>query len=121
MSSSGKCHLDARPFDTGLVADTSRSPSTGPMSRSAWSGRNWEGFSPDPYLSGVAMGQSVLGIQDAGVQATAKHWILNEQEIMRHPKLNDEGRLQYESISSNADDRTIRTYHQHLKGISLEK
>ena len=44
------------------------------MGRSAYSGRNWEGFSPDPYLSGIAMEESVMGLQDAGVQATAKHW-----------------------------------------------
>lgn len=37
-------------------------------------GRNWEGFSNDPYLSGVAMAQTVTGMQDAGVQACAKHY-----------------------------------------------
>lgn len=55
------------------------------MGRSAYSGRNWEGFSPDPYLSGITMEKSVRGLQDAGVQATAKHWLLNEQEILRNP------------------------------------
>ena len=89
------------------------------MSRSVWSGRNWEGFSPDPYLSGIAMEKTTLGIQDAGVQATAKHWILNEQEIMRHPKLTEDGRMEYQSISSNADDRTVRTYYSHPKSRPL--
>ena len=54
-------------------------------------GRNWEGFSNDPYLSGVAMAnvgsdpeidqnlyltfeQSISGMQAAGVQACAKHF-----------------------------------------------
>ena len=78
------------------------------MGRSAYSGRNWEGFSPDPYLSGIAMEESVMGLQDAGVQATAKHWILNEQEILRRPVSFPNGTLQYEAISSNADDRTVR-------------
>ena len=78
------------------------------MGRSAYSGRNWEGFSPDPYLSGIAMEESVMGLQDAGVQDTAKHWILNEQEILRNPVSFPNGTLQYEALSSNADDRTVR-------------
>lgn len=35
-------------------------------------GRNWEGFANDPYLSGVAMVETITGIQDAGAQAVAK-------------------------------------------------
>jgi beta-glucosidase len=84
------------------------------MGRSAYSGRNWEGFSPDPYLTGIAMEKSILGLQDAGVQATAKHFILNEQEILRNPVYYPNGTLQYEAISSNVDDRTIRTSLPHL-------
>ena len=42
-------------------------------------GRNWEGFSPDPYLTGVAMAETIKGIQDSGVIACAKHYIANEQ------------------------------------------
>lgn len=80
------------------------------MGRSAYSGRNWEGFSPDPYLSGVTMEQSVRGLQDAGVQATAKHWLLNEQEVLRNPVSYPNGTLRYESLSSNVDDRTVRKY-----------
>lgn len=41
------------------------------------------------------------GLQSAGVIATMKHWLLNEQEYRRIP--GDLG----EAISSNADDRTI--------------
>lgn len=80
------------------------------MGRSAFSGRNWEGFSPDPYLSGIAMEESILGFQDAGVQATAKHYIFNEQEILRNPVYHENGSVQYEAISSNVDDRTARKY-----------
>jgi len=78
------------------------------MGRSAYSGRNWEGFSPDPYLSGVTMEKSVRGLQDAGVQATAKHWLLNEQEVLRNPVSWPNGTLRYEALSSNVDDRTVR-------------
>jgi hypothetical protein len=87
------------------------------MGRSAYSGRNWEGFSPDPYLSGVTMEKSVRGLQDAGVQATAKHWLLNEQEILRNPVRFPNGTLQYEALSSNVDDRTVRECLISLKLI----
>jgi len=58
-------------------------------------GRNWEGFSPDPYLTGIAMKETIEGIQGVGVQATAKHFILNEQETGR------------ETMSSTVDDRSM--------------
>lgn len=69
-------------------------PVAGPLGRAPEGGRNWEGFSPDPCessilsdgsyadeldLTGVAMSQTVKGIQDAGVIACAKHFIGNEQ------------------------------------------
>ena len=38
-------------------------------------GRNWEGFGPDPFLAGEAAYETILGIQQAGVQACAKHLI----------------------------------------------
>lgn len=39
---------------------TSIRPVAGPLGRSAYAGRNWEGFSPDPYLTGVAMEVSLV-------------------------------------------------------------
>ncbi|KAM5353228.1 hypothetical protein ACJZ2D_016878 [Fusarium nematophilum] len=81
-------------------------PAVGPMGRSPYSGRNWEGFSPDPYLSGIAMELGIKGLQDAGVQATAKHFVANEQEILRNPLVIN-GTLEFEAISSNLDDRTL--------------
>ena len=82
----------------------------GPMmnlARSPEGGRSWEGFGADPYLSGEGSHYSVLGAQDAGVQANLKHYILNEQEHFRN-----EG-------SSNIDSRTERELYQHpfLRGI----
>jgi beta-glucosidase len=50
-------------------------PVVGPLGRSPFGGRNWEGFSPDSYLSGVLVEESVMGIQSAGVQACTKHYI----------------------------------------------
>lgn len=54
-------------------------PVAGPIGRAPVGGRNWEGFSPDPYLTGVAIAETVKGIQDAGVIACAKHYVGNEQ------------------------------------------
>jgi len=70
-------------------------------------GRNWEGFSPDPYLTGVAMEETILGLQSNGLQATAKHFIGNEQETQRNPTYAANGSVIQESVSANIDDRTI--------------
>jgi beta-glucosidase-like glycosyl hydrolase len=45
------------------------------MGRVAQGGRNWEGFGADPYLSGEAAYETILGMQEGGVQACAKHFI----------------------------------------------
>ncbi|KAI0016526.1 beta-glucosidase-related glycosidase [Xylariomycetidae sp. FL0641] len=76
-------------------------PVAGPLGRVVRGGRNWEGLSNDPYLAGAGMGEITRGIQDAGVMATAKHFLLNEQEFRRMP--NELG----ESMSSNVDDRPL--------------
>ncbi|KAI1653720.1 glycoside hydrolase family 3 protein [Daldinia decipiens] len=70
-------------------------PVAGPLGKNPAGGRNWEGFGADPYLQGIAMAETIEGMQSVGVQANAKHYILNEQELNR------------ETISSNIDDRTI--------------
>ncbi|KAL2827394.1 glycosyl hydrolase family 3 N terminal domain-containing protein [Aspergillus cavernicola] len=91
-------------------AHVALSPVAGPLGRSAYSGRNWEGFAADPYLTGVAMEHTIQGHQDAGVQATAKHFIGNEQETQRNPTFNSSGTVTdiiQEAVSSNIDDRTI--------------
>ncbi|KAB5576312.1 glycoside hydrolase superfamily [Coniochaeta sp. 2T2.1] len=70
-------------------------PVGGPLGKLAPGGRNWEGFGPDPYLTGISMAVTTEGMQSAGIQATAKHFIGNEQELNR------------ETMSSNIDDRTM--------------
>ncbi|KAK9235318.1 glycosyl hydrolase family 3 N terminal domain-containing protein [Lipomyces kononenkoae] len=81
-------------------------PVAGPLGRSAYGGRGWEGFSPDPYLTGVAMEQTISAMQMSGVQATAKHFIGNEQETQRNPSISKNG-VTIESVSANIDDRTM--------------
>ncbi|KAL6304989.1 family 3 glycoside hydrolase [Sparassis latifolia] len=64
------------------------------MGRIAQGGRNWEGFGADPFLSGETAYETILGMQNGGIQAVAKHYINNEQEWKRTQE------------SSNVDDRT---------------
>ncbi len=45
------------------------------MGRVAQGGRNWEGFGADPYLSGEATYETVLGLQSAAVAACVKHLV----------------------------------------------
>ena len=45
------------------------------MGRHPQGGRNWESFGADPYLTGESAYETVLGVQQAGVQACAKHYI----------------------------------------------
>lgn len=70
-------------------------PVAGPLGQFAQGGRNWEGFSNDPYLAGVANEVTIGGIQEGGAQACVKHYVLNEQEKNR------------ETMNSVIDDRTL--------------
>ncbi|XWW94975.1 hypothetical protein V2A60_002925 [Cordyceps javanica] len=89
----------------GSGAHVMLGPVGGPLGRSAMGGRNWEGFSPDPYLTGVAMQLTVRGVQSQGVQANAKHFIGNEQETQR--KATEIDGQMVDAISANIDDRTL--------------
>ena len=45
----------------GKGVDVQLGPVAGPLGRVPAGGRNWEGFSPDPVLTGVAMAQTIMG------------------------------------------------------------
>jgi beta-glucosidase-like glycosyl hydrolase len=45
------------------------------MGRVAQGGRNWEGFGADPFLTGEAAYETILGMQQGGIVACAKHSI----------------------------------------------
>ena len=51
--------------------------------RTPQAGRVWEAYGEDPFYSGICASQIIKGIQDAGVIATIKHFIGNEQETYR--------------------------------------
>lgn len=103
-------------------------PVAGPLGRAPAGGRNWEGFSPDPVLTGVGMAETIKGIQDAGTIACAKHWVGNEQGecpsknpistgprcanfVAEHFRQVGEARGYgfniSETLSSNIDDKTM--------------
>ncbi|KAG7094502.1 hypothetical protein E1B28_005331 [Marasmius oreades] len=71
------------------------------MGRVAQGGRNWEGFGADPFLTGESAYETILGMQQSGVQACAKHYIFNEQEHKRTQS------------SSIVDDRTAHEIYAH--------
>ena len=86
-------------------SDVQLGPVAGPLGRSPEGGRNWEGFSPDPVLTGFQIAETVKGIQSSGVIACTKHYIGNEQEHFRQAPqapfdITD-------SSSSNIDDVTL--------------
>ncbi|GKZ73979.1 hypothetical protein AnigIFM50267_011218 [Aspergillus niger] len=80
-------------------------PVVGPLGRVAEGGRNWEGFSNDPYLTGALVYETVQGVQSSGVGVSTKHYIGNEQETNRNPETING--VDVASVSSNIDDKTI--------------
>ena len=53
------------------------------MMRNPKGGRVWESYGDDPYYTGVCASQITKGIQDAGVIASLKHFVGNDQETYR--------------------------------------
>ncbi|KAL6365871.1 hypothetical protein LRP88_00450 [Fusarium phalaenopsidis] len=84
---------------TDNVLNVLLGPNVGPLGRTPLGGRNWEGFSVDPYLTGQLSAESIIGHQDAG------HFIANEQETFRRPYFG------IEAVSSNIDDKTLHEYY----------
>jgi beta-glucosidase len=54
------------------------------LARDPRSGRNFEYYSEDPWLSAVCAAEAVNGIQGEGVISTLKHYTLNCNETNRH-------------------------------------
>lgn len=68
--------------------------------RNPKAGRAWESSGPDPYLTGEAAYESIMGVQSVGVQACAKHFLANNQEHWRY------------GLTANLDERT--TYELYV-------
>ena len=52
--------------------------------RSTYSGRNYEYYSEDGFISGIMCKQQTMGIQSKGCYVVIKHIVLNDQETNRH-------------------------------------
>jgi beta-glucosidase len=52
--------------------------------RTPYGGRAFEGYGEDPYLSSQIAAADVTGVQSAGIIATPKHYIGNDQETLRN-------------------------------------
>ena len=52
--------------------------------RSTYSGRNYEYYSEDGFLSGIMAKWQVIGIQETGCYVNMKHFALNDAESNRH-------------------------------------
>ncbi|KAL1747219.1 glycoside hydrolase family 3 protein [Schizophyllum fasciatum] len=80
------------------------------LSRNPKGGRNWESFGPDPYLSGEAAYETIVGVQGQGVMASAKHYLANNQEHWRY------------GYDSHVDDRTIHEMYHYpfLRAIEAD-
>lgn len=74
-------------------------PVASPAGRVPEGGRNAEGFSFDAYLSGIAMGEAVQGMNSAGVITAGRHFLFNEQETNRMTDVR---------YSSNVDEKTAQ-------------
>lgn len=64
--------------------------------RSPFSGRNWEYYSEDAFISGKMAANVVRGANDKGVYTYLKHFALNDQETSR------------EGVMTWADEQTMR-------------
>jgi len=67
--------------------------------RAPASGRVWENYGEDPFLSGKCAALITKGMQDSGVIVSAKHYVANDIEHNR------------EASSSNMDDQTLMEIH----------
>jgi beta-glucosidase len=70
------------------------------MARAYESGRAFEGYGEDPYLSGAMAAAEIPGIQSQNVIATAKHFVCYEEETDRT------------LISSDVDERTEQEIYE---------
>ncbi len=64
--------------------------------RAPYCGRNFEYLGEDPYLAGEIASSYIIGMQQQGVIATAKHYAANYQDFDRH------------NVSSDMDERTLQ-------------
>ncbi len=75
------------------------------LHRSAFSGRNWEYYSEDAFMTGAMLSAQSKGLQHRGIILFTKHFIMNDQERNRY------------GTTTWANEQTIRELH--AKGIEM--
>ncbi|KAJ6023765.1 hypothetical protein N7540_004562 [Penicillium herquei] len=75
------------------------------FSRSPLGGRNFESYGEDPFLIGTISNAIIRGIQNQGVGACMKHFILNDTETRRF------------NVDQTIDERTLREVY--MKPFSM--
>ena len=65
------------------------------LMRTPLGGRNWEYFGEDPHLASRLGVELIRGVQSRDVAATAKHYVLNDQELERN------------TVDTHCDERTF--------------
>ena len=94
-------------------------PVAGPLGKWPRGGRNWEGFSNDPYLAGALTYETTLAMQK-NVMTCIKHLLGNEQETNRM-KSRFGDNPQNASVSSNIDDKTVHDgFFARLQALAID-
>jgi len=77
--------------------------------RAPFCGRNFEYLGEDPFLAGKLATSYIIGMQNEGVMATAKHYAVNYQDFNRN------------YVSSNLDERTLHEIYLPAFKRSVEE
>jgi beta-glucosidase len=95
------------------------------LHRTATAGRNFEYFSEDPYLSGVMGVEVAKAIQEHGVIAMGKHFVLNDQEHERFRTsvevdehvLRELYLLPFEMLVKDAGIAAVMSAYNRIRGV----
>jgi len=95
------------------------------LHRIATAGRNFEYFSEDPYLSGVMGVEVAKAIQEHGVIAMGKHYVVNDQEYERfrasvevdEQVLRELYLLPFEMLVKDAGIAAIMSAYNRIRGV----
>ena len=93
------------------------------------SGRNFEDYSEDPFLTGTLGTAFVRGVQSQGVGTSVKHFVANEQELRRLTSSSNVGErtlreiylLPFEMIVKSAEPWTVMASYNRLNGTYMSE